>query len=702
MSPARYALGLLGLACVVSSLGAGAVGLRSMILPQLRGVVARLADVVLGLALLTAVLEFLGTVRLFSFVPVLVISVAVGLWLSRRCAVARPRSDPRSRAARFAAWRFVVPMTTVGMVMAEWMGSTAQSYQQGILGLDSVWYHLPLAASFARSGQITSIRFSDVEYLTGFYPATSELVHAFGIVLMGDDVLSPAINLGWLGLALLAAWCVGASRGVGGASVIGGALALAVPMMLFSNAGSADTDVAGVFCALAAVALWLHGSTTGDRRVIVVAGIAAGLAVSVKLTLIAPVVALTVAVIVQPGERRRRVAALWLAAVAGAGGFWYVRNLIAVGNPFPWFSLGVLATPQSPLQQHTSFTVADYLTYPTVLRDAFAPALADGLGPWWVVILAVAVVGPLSGIAAGRDRTVRIAGMVALVSLVGYLVTPGTASGPFGHPVGFRLNLRYAAPALALALTIGPLALRGAGRRWQRASLCGLAAIFMATIAQQRLWLGAYGRSGLLVPAALVLTAGGAALGPWALARSRAVGTRVVAGVATAVVLFGGATAGYAEQRQYIRHRYVSGAAPRSLAPLWKWVRTVRHARIALVGTFGGFFAYPLLGVDDSNEVDYVGHHGPHGSFTSITTCREWRRALDAGHYRYVVTTASRNVWTHALGFSPEGDWTGEDPAARLVIARSAHAPVAVYRLRGRLDPDDCPGSVRRRRAREP
>jgi hypothetical protein len=100
----------------------------------------------------------------------------------------------------------------------------------------------------------------------------------------------------------------------------------------------------------------------------------------------------------------------------------------------------------------------------------------------------------------------------------------------------------------------------------------------------------------------------------------------------------------------------------------------VQHARIALVGTLGAFFAYPLLGIEDSNDVAYVGHHGPHGSFTPITNCREWRRALNAGHYRYVVTTAPRDVWTPALSFSPEGDWTRNDPAAR---------SVAVYRLHG-------------------
>ena len=41
-------------------------------------------------------------------------------------------------------------------------------------------------------------------------PANGELVHSFGILLASHrDLLSPAISLAWLGLTLLAAWCVG-------------------------------------------------------------------------------------------------------------------------------------------------------------------------------------------------------------------------------------------------------------------------------------------------------------------------------------------------------------------------------------------------------------------------------------------------------------------------------------------------------------
>jgi hypothetical protein len=119
----------------------------------------------------------------------------------------------------------------------------------------------------------------------------------------------------------------------------------------------------------------------------------------------------------------------------------------------------------------------------------------------------------------------------------------------------------------------------------------------------------------------------------------------------------------------------------------------VHDAHIGLVGTFGGFFAYPLFGLDDSNRVHYIAQHGPHGSFTPIRSCRVWRAAVNAGHYRYLVTTPARNPWhPHSLQYSPEGSWTGSDPAAHLIMRLTAHRqPISLYELTGPLEPSGCP-----------
>ena len=124
-------------------------------------------------------------------------------------------------------------------MLAEWSAPALQSYDVGVRTFDSLWYHLPWAASFAQTGHIAPLRFTDVEYLTAFYPATAEMLHGLGIVLLRHDTLSPALNLLWLGGTLLAAWCIGGSRRAGAAAVLGVALLMATPMMNTSQAGGA-------------------------------------------------------------------------------------------------------------------------------------------------------------------------------------------------------------------------------------------------------------------------------------------------------------------------------------------------------------------------------------------------------------------------------------------------------------------------------
>ena len=65
---------------------------------------------------------------------------------------------------------------------------------------------------------------------------------------------------------------------------------------------------------------------------------------------------------------------------------------------------------------------------------------------------------------------------------------------------------------------------------------------------------------------------------------------------------------------------------------MWALFRTVHDARVGVVGTFGGFFAYPLYGVDDSNRVQYVAARGPHGSFTPIASCARGGPRSNADH----------------------------------------------------------------------
>ena len=596
-----------------------------------------------------------------------------------------------------AAVLILISVAGLVVVLLLWTGRSLQSFEHGITSADSIAYHLPHAASYAQTGQIRAIRYTDFDYLNGLYPATSELFHALGIVLMGNDVLSPGINLIWLALTLLAAWCIGSVRGFGSTSMLAAALVMATPMMVGSNAGTAHNDVVGVFFVTAAVALWMRTADvpTTDRRAYrggsIIAAVAAGLAVSVKLNLLAPVGALTlVAIALTPSGRRGSATGWWIGGLVLAGGYWYARNLIAVGNPLPWFSFGVLPTPHPPpLQQGNYYSLADYATYPRILRHWLIPALNMNLGPWWPALVAAAVVGPLVCLFSKRDRVIVAAALIALASLVAYTLTPVTACGPRGHPYCLMYSIRYAAPALTLALAVTPLALLFRSQLGSLAAAAGLTTLFVATVALRRLWTPHYNLGGAAAAVALVLVVAViVVLRPWSLIPLRRPLVRATAATLALSLVLGGVAVGYSGTRDYLRHRYTDKSGRFAVYKVWRWARGLHHAQIALVGSFGFFFGYPLWGLDDSNRVAYMGQRGPHGSFRPITSCRAWRTALNRGHYQYVITTARAITFTTQLVHSPEVDWTRTDPAARLVLSPSW--AIQVFRLTGPLHPDRC------------
>ena len=700
MSLGRYLIGVAALLCVLGLLGVGAAAVRQYLLPDWRGAHARLAEIVIGCALLVGIIEVLGTVGVFRLVPMVVGSIAVGsalrlgLTSRSRARVVRPRA---ARPGVTAGALILISVAGLLVVLLLWTGRSLQSFEHGITGADSIAYHLPHAASYAQTGQIRAIRNTDYAYLTGLYPATSELFHALGIVLMGNDVLSPGINLIWLALTLLAAWCIGSVRGLGSTTMLAAALVMATPMMAGTNAGTADNDLLGVFFVIAALALWMRTADmpTADARAYrggsIIAAVAAGLALSVKLNLLPLVGALTLAAIaLTPSGRRRSATGWWIGGLVVAGGYWYARNLIALGNPLPWFSLGVLPTPHPPpLQQGNNYSLADYATYPQILRHWLIPALNLNLGPWWPAVVAAAVVGPLVCLFSKRDRVIMAAALIALASLIAYPLTPLTACGPWGHPYCLRLNVRYGAPALTLALAVTPLALLFRGQIGRLAAAAGVTTLFVATVTLRRLWTpdhnlgGAEAAVTLVVVVAVIVV-----LRPWSLIPPHRALVRATVAMLALCLVLAGVAVGYSGTQDYLRHRYAGRSGRFAVYTVWRWARGLHHAHIALAGTFGFFFGYPLWGLDDSNRVGYMGQRGPHGSFRPITSCRAWRAAVNRGHYQYVVTTAQAVFFTTQLVHSPEGDWTRTDPAARLIL--SPNWAIQVFRLTGPLHPERC------------
>lgn len=677
MTRAEYALGAGVVIVIAASLAAGAIAARRRWLAGWTGAPARLAETVIACATLVVLSEALGTVGLFSRVPLVITAVASGaistaLWRSTTGDVQVPDVAPAPIGDRWAA-----PVATLigGGVIAEWAVHARAAYRTGVTSVDSLHYHLPFAVRFFQTHDVSRLTFLWIDPVWSFYPKNAELLHAVGMAAVGRDVLSPLLNVGWLVVALTSAWIIGQRVGAGHLAVGVVALVLAAPFAA-PQAGSAGNDAPAIALVLASLALVLQD----DHRLpaTAVAGLAAGLAFGSKMTTVAPVLVLTVAVIARvPRGRRLRTAATWAIGLAVAGGYWFLRNLVRTGSPVPGLALPGLPSPRLPVVEAYGFSVSDYLGDGRFWRRVVPDGLHQVFGAAYPIVLALAVVGLIVGVRIVVQRaplaTRRAAALLLTVALVGtavYVVTPLTAYGPPGNPYLFGANFRYGFPALLAALLLVPLALTTARAWWSTALLAVVAAVLVVELST-----GVGSTRGPLRSrpswfiAVLVVWAV-----TWTIARRRPVTgvdrrlrAVVVAGALVVLVV-----AAYQPTATYLDHRYEGD-------PIWAWAQTVHNARIAVVGYAQ---QYPLTGSDLSNHVQYLGVKGSGGSFASYRDCEALMRALRAGRYDFLV--AGSEKW----GLEParEQRWISDDPSLIPLVGPSADPDVraTVFRVDGR------------------
>jgi hypothetical protein len=677
----RYLLGVAELGMLVGFAWLGAASVRRRLVPELKGMPAQLATTVLAIAGLLWAAELLGTFGRFAPVPYLAVVVIGGVGLR---ALARGVWGHPSRLLGFSplSWRrspsglcekqdaaaqegrphTPSPATLVALAIATiavvgFGLETKSKLSTGMTGFDSTWYHGPFAAGFFQSGDTWSLHFIAPQFLAWFYPANSEVLHGVGILALDRDLLSPLLNLGWFVGCLVAAWCVGRPYRVAPWSLALVAIALSVPA-LHDQAGEARNDIVGIFFLLAAVAVALNAWSAreeGERGlgtgVLVVTGLAAGLAAGTKLNFLLPagVLVAGLVVIAPRGNRVRAFLASGLAALA-AGGYWYLRNLVHTGNPLPWVKhLGpiTLPAPEQPLGGREDHSVFGYLTDGSVWSDWFLPGLHNGLTVLWPLALALGIGGLLLCLGRRAEPILRVVALVGLAAALAWLIAPTSASGPNGMPRGFESGLRYLAPALVLGLAVLPIAILPRVARWRGSPI-----------------------------------AEGARSASEHMGEGRRDGTRGPLALTALVVLAAAIALGYPIQRHYLEHRYAdpSFTTP-GLNAAFKWAQGIADARIATTSTR----QYPLFGRDLSNEVTYVGNEQPHGGFTAPTTCQSWRRLLNEGDYDYAVTSRDR-IEPRKPVYPATTRWT-EAPGVRVVLRRP---PTVIYKLKGPLDPSVC------------
>ena len=679
MSLWSFALGVVALAGIVGPAAFGARRARRRWF-EAEGAAGLLVDVVVTLAQIYAVAFVLGTFGWFRRWPVVVGCLLLGAGIAT---AARPAPDAGLRPGGtregdpLPRWTALLAGASAVVVLGQYLAHSLVSLQRGMYDPDTLWYHAPMAVRFVQDGWITRLYFEGGMRIVTYYPANGELAAAVAILPFHRDALLPVLNLGWLALALLAGWCLGRRYGRGPVGLAGVAAALSVPVMATRQGGTVGNDIPGIALLLVAAALLVEGQWR--RPWMALSGVAAGLAFGVKLSLFPPVAVLCIAVpIAAPALRRLRSTVVWYTAFVVTALYWPIRNWARTGNPFPWWSvhLGPVRFRALPVDSGASqgTSVLSHLASSAEWSRVFVPGFRISFGLAWPAILVVAALGGVSGL-LGRDRAARA---VAAVGLLGAVLYAGIPNGALEPPYGqyaFADSLRYAVPAVAVALgalAASRLSVRPAAAAAVTALLTALVVVdqLPRTLDQSAFW---------PLPAVDVV------LG---LAFAGAISAAVVAfrslrwdplrfGMPALTVL---AVLWPVEGVAW--NQYQSAAHHREPNTVFAWGQHITHSRIAVFGSWG---QYPFFGPDLDNYVHYVSAAGPDGTFRELTTCPSFVRKLDDGHYGYLVIF--RPPALVAIGSSSQETWVEGD---RNAVLLGRYRDGDVWRILGPLDPARC------------
>jgi hypothetical protein len=655
LSVEQYLVGIAAVALVVGVLAWGAYRVRRALLPDWSGPPARLAETVIALGTQFVALYGLGSVGGFHGAPVLIVLVALGValgysarWYGRLSLGAQVPAT-----LLLERWIVFIAAGATALVAAQWASHVGYVAGHGMTHVDTLIYHMPAAALWSQQGRFVELGVGSVQQ---FYPYNAELLHGIAAMAFGRDVMSPLLNIGWGLFAALAAWCIGRSRGAAPLALLGLMVVVGLPSLTGTQPGQASTDIAGLALLLASVALLVEGD--GEVVSTALAGVAAGLALSTKLTVAVPVIVLTIGVVWYAlRSRRLRLAGLWCVALAVTGAFWFLRNWVLSGNPVPWTALHL-----GPLSMHASVdfsgrSVMTYITEGEVWRDFYLPGLSHSFGPAWPLILVVGIAGCVIGMLRGRTFE-RVAALSAIAGMLYYPFSPLSADG---HGIAFQYTLRYLTPALAIGFVLFASSLASAHALLRRIGVVGLAVLVVVN---------AISRNDERVPAwppgqlaAVIVTAAVVLLAAAAIARGRlATRARIVAASGIALCAVAG---GWFLQQHYLEHRYTNDGTPSALVDAY--FHDVRGSRVA---EFGGYDVFALYGAELSNRVERIDQQ----LSTHPTRC-EIVQMIGDGGFDFVV------LKPRAFGsFVPPADWLTQDGRATQLLADDNNALFRINR----------------------
>ncbi|MEA2282211.1 MAG: hypothetical protein QOK21_2818 [Solirubrobacteraceae bacterium] len=334
---------------------------------------------------------------------------------------------------------------------------------------DALTYHLTIVFDWVRSG---GLGVSDLSLCCARYPSNAELMFAWNAVLTGSQTFVDTVEVGFALLGAVAVAALARTAAVPRAGAMAAGALFACTPVLLAQGSTAYADVMIASVGLAGLHLVTRFAATGQARLLIPAGLAAGLLLGTKGTGIVWAAVLTVAVLVLVVRGRRRTvgaAGAFLAGLLALGAWWYVRNWIDTGNPVFPFRVSAAGTTifRGPLR------VSDVLTVPpggpepwpvSVVRAWVADLhfwtqrpyqyeqRVGGLGPLWSW-LGLPLLAPIVVVLVRRRSLALLwLGLIALVFLL----------APYRWWSRFTIDL-MAAGGVAIAASAA-----WAPRRWMR------------------------------------------------------------------------------------------------------------------------------------------------------------------------------------------------------------------------------------------
>jgi hypothetical protein len=298
-------------------------------------------------------------------------------WLTHRAvrhfASAEPNAEHAAASgeapARLGVWW--LPVFIVAGVYAAFLVDALTRYPTGYDGLH---YHLPVAVNWMQQQRMDLIfglkhqSFPENGMIVPFLLSFAKLERLFTIVHLPKALL----------LCLV---IHGLSRAIGvtaRGSVIGACIALSIPIVVFQSFSAyIDLYAAAAWLSALLALTWATRVTTHRRRrsLILLAGLAAGIALGSKTTFLVLVPLLGLAAIATEWIRQRgdthsaprpvRTAAVFALAALVCSGFWFIRGAVQAGNPV--YPLGVDIAGQRILP---GFVAEDYFPKRTAEQKA--------------------------------------------------------------------------------------------------------------------------------------------------------------------------------------------------------------------------------------------------------------------------------------------------------------------------------------------